>query len=39
LFGYFGPNVFSGPPRSGKVIRGLLVLAIILIIVKLLRAP
>ena len=36
LLGYFGPNVFSGFPRSGTVVHTLLVIAIILIILNVL---
>jgi len=36
LLGYFGPNVFSGFPRSGNVIHTLLVIVIILVILRLL---
>jgi hypothetical protein len=36
LLGYFGPNVFSGIPRSGNIIHTLLVIAVILIILNLL---
>jgi len=36
LLGYFGPNVFSGFPRSGNVVHILLVIVVILIILKLL---
>lgn len=36
LLGYFGPNVFSGFPRSGNVVHLLLVIVVILIILKLL---
>jgi len=36
LLGYFGPNVFSGFPRSGNVVHTLLVIAIILIILNVL---
>jgi hypothetical protein len=38
LLGYFGPNVFSGFPRSGNVVHVLLVIAAILIILSLLHA-
>jgi len=34
--GYFGPNVFSGFPRSGNAVHVLIVIVIILIILKLL---
>jgi len=37
LLGYFGPNVFSGLPRSGNVVHVLLVIAAILIILTLLH--
>ena len=36
LLGYFGPNVYSGIPRSGNVIHTLLVIALILIFLRLL---
>jgi hypothetical protein len=36
LLGYFGPNVFSGFPRTGNVVHVLLVIAVILIVLKLL---
>jgi hypothetical protein len=36
LLGYFGPNVFSGIPRSGNFIHTLLVIAVILIVLNLL---
>jgi hypothetical protein len=36
LLGYFGPNLFSGFPRTGNVVHALLVIAVILIILKLL---
>ncbi|MDP1547144.1 MAG: lmo0937 family membrane protein [Anaerolineales bacterium] len=36
LLGYFGPNVFSGFPRSGNIIHTLLVIAVILIVLNLL---
>ena len=36
LLGYFGPNVFSGFPRSGNVVHTLLVIAIILIVLNVL---
>ena len=36
LVGYFGPNVFSGLPRSGNVVHVLLVIVVILIILRLL---
>jgi uncharacterized membrane protein len=36
LLGYFGPNVFSGIPRSGNVIHTLLVIVVILVILRLL---
>jgi hypothetical protein len=36
LLGYFGPNVFSGIPRSGNIIHTLLVIAVILIVLNLL---
>lgn len=37
LLGYFGPNLFSGFPRSGNVVHVLLVIAVILIVLSLLR--
>lgn len=36
LVGYFGPNVFSGFPRSGNVVHVLLVIVIILVVLRLL---
>ncbi len=36
LLGYFGPNLFSGFPRTGNVVHVLLVIALILIVLKLL---
>lgn len=36
LLGYFGPNVFSGIPRTGNLLHTLLVIAVILIILRLL---
>jgi uncharacterized membrane protein len=36
LLGYFGPNVFSGIPRSGNVLHILLVIVVIIIILRLL---
>jgi len=36
LLGYFGPNVFSGFPRTGNVVHTLLGIAVILIILRLL---
>jgi hypothetical protein len=36
LLGYFGPNLFSGFPRSGNVVHVLLVIVVILVILKLL---
>jgi hypothetical protein len=36
LLGYFGPNVFSGFPRTGNLVHVLLVIAVILIVLKLL---
>ncbi len=36
LLGYFGPNLFSGFPRAGNLVHGLLVIAVILIILRLL---
>ncbi len=37
LIGYFGPNVFSGIPRSGNVVHTLLVIVVILVILNLLE--
>lgn len=37
LLGYFGPNVFSGFPRSGNAVHNLLLIVVILVILKLLR--
>jgi hypothetical protein len=37
LLGYFGPNLFSGFPRSGNVVHTLLVIALILIVLTLLK--
>lgn len=36
LLGYFGPNVYSGIPRSGNVVHVLLVIVVVLIILNLL---
>ena len=36
LLGYFGPNVYSGFPRTGNLVHVLLVIALILIVLKLL---
>ena len=36
LLGYFGPNLFSGFPRTGNIVHVLLVIAVILIVLKLL---
>jgi hypothetical protein len=36
LIGYFGPNVFSGFPRSGNIIHTLLVIVVILLVLRLL---
>lgn len=36
LLGYFGPNVFSGFPRSGNTVHVLLVIVVILVILNLL---
>ena len=36
LLGYFGPNVYSGIPKSGNVIHTLLVIVVILVILRLL---
>ncbi len=36
VLGYFGPNVYSGIPRSGNVVHVLLVIVVILIILNLL---
>jgi len=38
LLGYFGPNVFSGIPRSGNIVHTLLVIAVILIVLNVLGA-
>ena len=35
LVGYFGPNVYSGFPRSGNVVHVLLVIVVVLIVLKL----
>ena len=37
LLGYFGPNLFSGFPRSGNIVHVLLVIAVILIVLSLLH--
>ena len=37
LLGYFGPNLFSGFPRSGNIVHVLLVIAVILIVLTLLH--
>lgn len=37
LLGFFGPNLFSGFPRSGNIVHVLLVIAVILIILSLLH--
>jgi len=37
LLGYFGPNLFSGFPRTGNVVHVLIVIAVILIILSLLH--
>jgi len=36
LLGYFGPNLYSGIPRTGNLLHTLLVIAVILIILRLL---
>jgi hypothetical protein len=36
LLGYFGPNVYSGFPRSGNVVHTLLVIVVILVVLRLL---
>ena len=36
LVGYFGPNVYSGFPRSGNVVHILLVIVVILVVLRLL---
>jgi hypothetical protein len=36
LLGYFGPNLFSGIPRSGNIVHTLLVIVIILVVLSLL---
>ncbi|GAB1471694.1 hypothetical protein MASR2M66_25720 [Chloroflexota bacterium] len=36
LLGSFGPNVFSGFPRSGNAVHVLLVIVVILVVLKLL---
>ena len=36
LLGYFGPNVFSGFPRTSNIVHTLLVIALILIVLRLL---
>jgi hypothetical protein len=36
LLGYFGPNFYSGIPRSGNVLHILLVIVVILIILRVL---
>jgi len=36
LLGYFGPNFYSGIPRTGNLLHTLLVIAVILIILRLL---
>lgn len=36
LIGYFGPNVYSGLPRSGNVIHTVLVIAVILVVLRVL---
>ena len=36
LLGYFGPNLFSGFPRSGNAVHVLLVIVVILVVLKLL---
>ena len=36
LLGFFGPNLFSGIPRTGNLVHTLLVIALILIVLRLL---
>lgn len=36
LLGYFGPNLFSGFPKTGNIVHVLLVIALILIVLNLL---
>ncbi len=36
LLGYFGPNVFSGFPRSGNAVHVLLAVVVILVLLRLL---
>jgi len=36
LLGYFGPNVFSGIPRTGNIVHSLLVIVVILVVLNLL---
>ncbi len=36
LLGYFGPNLFSGFPKTGNVVHTLLVIVVILVVLKLL---
>ena len=36
LVGYFGPNLFSGFPRSGNTVHVLLVIVVIIILMNLL---
>ena len=36
LLGYFGPNIFSGMPRSGNAIHTLLVIVVIIVVLNLL---
>ncbi|MBK7319442.1 MAG: lmo0937 family membrane protein [Anaerolineales bacterium] len=36
LLGYFGPNLYSGIPRTGNVLHILLVIVVILIILRVL---
>jgi hypothetical protein len=36
LLGYFGPNVFSGIPRTGNTVHILLVVVVILVVLNLL---
>ena len=36
LVGYFGPNLFSGFPRSGNAVHVLLVIVVIIILMNLL---
>lgn len=38
LLGYFGPNLYSGIPRTGNVLHILLVIVVILIILRVLES-